>query len=157
MPTDRPPASASSVPAPEASGAETPVFVDANVFLRYLTNDVPEQADAVEACLERAASGQIRLATSVLVVAEVVSTLGSFYKRTKDQVRDAVLALCHTPGLDVEDADGLVQAAEWHAEKNVDFADAYHAAWMQGRGLTEAATFNLKHFRRFDGLDVNEP
>ena len=152
MPTDRPATSASVPPSPEA-----PVFVDANVFLRYVTNDIPEQADAVEALLDRAASGEIRLVTSVLVVAEVVWTLGSFYKRTKEQVRDAVLALCHTPGLDVEDRDGLVQAAEWHAEKNVDFADAYHAAWMQGRGLTEAATFNLKHFRRFDGLDVNEP
>ena len=133
------------------------MFVDANVFLRYLTDDVPEQADAVEAFLDRAAAGDLRLVTSALVVAEVVWTLGSFYKRTKEQVRDAVLALCHTPGLAVEDADGLVQAAEWHAEINVDFADAYHAAWMQARGLTEVATFNLKHFRRFDGLDAREP
>ena len=152
MPTDRP-ATSASVP----TALEAPVFVDANVFLRYVTNDIPEQADAVEALLDRAASGEIRLVTSVLVVAEVVWTLGSFYKRTKEHVRDAVLALCHTPGLDDEDRDGLVQAAEWHAEKNVDFADAYHAAWMQARGLTEARTFNLKHFRRSDGLDVNEP
>ena len=152
MPTDRPPASASTIPAPEA-----PVFVDANVFLRYLTNDIPEQADAVEAFLDRAASGEIQLVTSVLVIAEVVWTLGSFYKRTKEQVRDAVLALCHTPGLTVEDADGLVQAAEWHAEKNVDFADAYHAAWMGSRGLTDVRTFNLKHFRRFDALNTDSP
>ena len=152
MSTDRPPTSASTSPAPEA-----PVFVDANVFLRYLTNDVPEQADAVDAFLDRAALGEIRLVTSVLVIAEVVWTLGSFYKRSKDQVREAVLALCHTPGLDVEDADGLVQAAEWHAEHNVDFADAYHAAWVRARGLTEVATFNLRHFRRFDGLDAREP
>ena len=152
MPTDRPPASASTEPAPEA-----PVFVDANVFLRYLTNDIPEQADAVDAFLDRAASGEIRLVTSVLVVAEVVWTLGSFYKRTKEQVRDAVLALCHTPGLTVEDADGLVQAAEWHAEKNVDFADAYHVAWMTSRELIDVRTFNLKHFLRFDGLDVSAP
>ena len=157
MPTDRPPASATTGPTPEASGEAGPVFVDANVFLRYLTDDVPEQADAVEAFLDRAASGELRLVTSVLVVAEVVWTLGSFYKRSKDQVRDAVLALCHTPGLDVEDADGLVQAAEWHAETNVDFADAYHAAWTQSHGLTRVATFNLKHVRRFDGLDAREP
>ncbi|GAB5550166.1 MAG: PIN domain-containing protein [Sandaracinaceae bacterium] len=152
MPTDRPPAGGPDRPVPE-----TPVFVDANIFLRYLTNDVPEQADAVEAFLDRAASGEIQLVTSVLVIAEVVWTLGSFYKRTKEQVRDAVLALCHTPGLDVEDADGLVQAAEWHAEKNVDFADAYHAAWMISRGLTDVRTFNLKHFRRFDALTVDTP
>jgi predicted nucleic acid-binding protein len=153
MPTDRPPV-AKDAGAPDAV---SPVFVDANVFLRYLTNDVPDQADAVEVFLDRAASGELQLVTSVLVVVEVVWTLGSFYKRTKDQVRDAVLAICHTPGLEVEDADGLVQAAEWHADLNVDFADAHHAAWMGARGLTAVRTFNVKHFRRFDGLDVSAP
>ncbi|OZC01178.1 hypothetical protein BSZ36_18580 [Rubricoccus marinus] len=118
---------------------------------------MPEQADRVEALLDRAEAGEVRLVTSVLVMAEVVWTLGSFYGRTKPQVRDAVLVLCHTPGLDVEDADGIVQAAEWHAEKNVDFADAYHATWALARGLTDVRTFNLKHFRRFDGLDAQEP
>ncbi len=137
--------------------ADAPVFVDTNVFLRYLTDDIPEQADAAEALFDRASTGEVSLVTSALVVAEVVWTLGSFYKRTKTQVRDAVLALCHTPGLDVEDADSLVQAAEWHAELNVDFADAAHAAWMRARGLSEVRTFNIKHFRRFDGLSAKTP
>ena len=155
MPSDRPPAERSA----RSKNGETdgPAFVDANVFLRYLTNDVPEQANAVQALLDRAASGEVRLVTSVLAVSEVVWTLGSFYKRTKEQVRDAVLAICHTSGLVVEDANGLIQAAEWHAEKNVDFGDAYHAVWMQARGLTEARTFNLKHFRRFDTIQAAMP
>jgi len=152
MATDRPPL------APAGPGASRrQIFVDANVFLRYLTDDIPDQADAVQALLDRAASGEIRLVTSVLVVAEVVWTLSSFYKRSRSDVRDAVLALCHTPGLDVEDADALVQAAEWHVEKNVDFADAYHAAWVASRGIGEVATFNLKHFRRFAGLSAGKP
>ena len=155
MPTDRPPTSASA--SAETGEVRGPLFLDTNVFLRYLTNDVPEQADRVEALLDRAEAGEVRLVTSVMVMAEVVWTLGSFYGRTKPQVRDAVLVLCHTPGLDVEDADGIVQAAEWHAEKNVDFADAYHATWALARGLTDVATFNLKHFQRFDGLDAREP
>lgn len=99
----------------------------------------------------------VRLVTSTLVVAEVVWTLGSFYKRTKAQVRDAVFAICHTPGLAVEGADTLVQAAQWHADLNVDFADACHAAWMRAQGLLDVRTFNVRHFRRFDGLIVREP
>lgn len=166
MPTDRPSAGGPPVGGPlrpqaepGEAGTDGPgsVFVDANVFLRYLTDDVPEQADRVEALLDAAERGGVRLVTSVLVVAEVVWTLGSSYDRTKEQVREAVLVLCHTPGLDVEDADALVQAAEWHAEKNVDFADAYHAAWALARGLPDVRTFNLRHFRRFDGLDPRAP
>lgn len=155
MPTDRPPVGPAGSAASNDPGRS--IFVDANVFLRYLTNDIPEQADAVEAFLHQAAIGELRLVTSVLVVAEVVWTLGSFYRQTRGQVREAVLAICHTPGLTVEDADGLVQAAEWQAEKNVDFADAYHAAWMGARGLNEVRTFNLKHFRRFELLIAERP
>jgi predicted nucleic acid-binding protein len=33
-----------------------PLFVDTNVFLRFLTDDVPEQAAAVEALFRRAAA-----------------------------------------------------------------------------------------------------
>ena len=161
MPTDRPPvgpAAGAAAPYPGGGlGDAGPLFLDTNVFLRYLTDDVPGQADRVEALLDDAEAGRVRLVTSVLVMAEVVWTLGSFYKRTKDQVREAVLVLCHTPGLDVEDADSLVQAAEWHVEKNVDFADAYHATWALARGLKDVRTFNLRHFRRFDGLDPREP
>ena len=35
------------------------VFADTNLFLRYLTNDVPEQADVVERVLQMAAQNQI--------------------------------------------------------------------------------------------------
>ena len=155
MPVDRPPAG-SPADGPHGTTARR-LFVDANVFLRYLTNDIPEQADAAEAMLERAERGEVHLVTSVLVVAEVVWTLVSFYKRPREAVRDAVLALCHTPGLTVEGADLLVQAAEWHADENVDFADAYHAAWARAEGLDGVRTFNLKHFRRLDGPPAEPP
>jgi predicted nucleic acid-binding protein len=157
MPVDRPPAAPVTGESPASSGESGALFVDANVFLRLLTDDVPEQAAACDALLARAERGEVRLVTSVLVIAEVVWTLRSFYKQSRDQVRGAVLAICHTPGLDVEDAEALVQAAEWHAELKVDFADAYHAAWMQARGLSEVSTFNAKHFRRFEGVDVRVP
>ena len=141
--------------APDPAQQPAPVvFVDTNVFLRYLTNDVPEQADRVDELLARAEAGAVRLITSVLIVAEVLWMLRTFYRRSKPQVRDAVPALCHTPGLSVEDADGLVQAAEWHAEKNVDFADAYHVVRARALGAASVATFNAKHFRRFEGLTL---
>jgi len=36
-------------------------FIDTNLFLRYLTNDIPEEADRVENLLERAEAGEITL------------------------------------------------------------------------------------------------
>jgi predicted nucleic acid-binding protein len=56
------------------------LFIDTNVFLRYLTNDVPEQADAVERLLIQAMQGDVILVTNSLVIAEIVWALDSFYR-----------------------------------------------------------------------------
>lgn len=50
---------------------------DTNALLRYLTDDVPEQAEAVQRPLERAASGRVPLQTTTLVRAETMWTLES--------------------------------------------------------------------------------
>ena len=132
-------------------------FIDTNLFLRYLTNDIPEQADAVEVLLGRAEAGKVRLVTNRLVMAEVVWTLESFYKKTKAEVQGAVLAILNTPGLDLEARDQVLQAAIWYAEKNVDFIDACIAAQLFDDGPDSIYTFNRKHFGRFPHLQVREP
>lgn len=131
-------------------------FIDTNFFLRYLTNDVPEQADAVEVLLGRAEAGEVRLVTNRLVMAEIVWTLESFYKKSKAEARDAVLAILNTPGVEVEASNQILQAAIWYAEKNVDFIDACIAAQLFDDGPDDIYTFNRKHFGRFPHLRVRE-
>lgn len=132
-------------------------FADTNLFLRYLTNDVPEQAEAVEALLRRAAGGEIRLVTNALVIAEVVWALESYYRLPPAKVSNCVLAILNTPGLEVVESEVLFQAVLWYGEKRVDFADAYNAAWMVQRGITSAYTFDEKHFSRLDGITALVP
>ena len=132
-------------------------FADTNLFLRYLTNDVPEQASAVEGLLRRARAGEIKLVTSSLVIAEIVWTLESFYQLGREDVRGKVLAILNTPGLEVADATLVLQAVLWHAEKNVDFIDAYNAAWLLAQGLHTAYTFDSKHFGRLEGISALAP
>jgi len=133
------------------------VFVDTNLFLRYLTNDVPAQADAVEQLLHRASAEEIILVTNSLVVAEIVWTLESFYQLTRDEIREKVLAILNTPGLNVADADQILQAITWYVDYNVDFADAFNAVWLLDQGLTTVYTFDQKHFSRFAGVTVRVP
>lgn len=133
------------------------IFVDTNVFLRYMTNDVPEKADAVEELLMRAETGQVKLITNSLVIAEIVWTLASFYHLLKINIQEKVKAILNTPGVEVVDAGLVDLATRWYAEKNVDFIDAYNAAWMQGQGLQLACTFDSKHFSRFENLSIILP
>jgi predicted nucleic acid-binding protein len=133
------------------------VFADTNLFLRYLTNDVPAQAEAVETILQRAARGEISLVSTGLVMAEIVWTLESFYKQPRKRISDMLLAILNTPGLEVVDGDLVSQAAVWFANKNVDFIDAYNAAWMSRESVTTVCTFDRRHFERFGGLKVVLP
>ena len=133
------------------------VFADTNLFLRYLTDDVPAQADLVESLLQRAAQGQVQLATTSLVIAEIVWVLESYYEITRKEIQEKVLAILNTEGLEVEDADLILQAIGLYAEKNVDFIDAYNAAWMLKCGIRKAITFDQKHFNRFEGITAEPP
>lgn len=133
------------------------LFADANLFLRYLTNDVPEQADAVEQLLRRSESDGPVLVTNALVMAEIVWTLDTFYHLPRNDIKDKVLAILNTPGLDVVDGELMLQAMTWFTEKNVDFIDAYNAAWMRSLELKIACTFDQKHFSRLEGITVMVP
>jgi predicted nucleic-acid-binding protein len=133
------------------------VFADTNLFLRFLTNDVPKQADAFERILRQAFNGEITLALNSLVIAEIVWTLESYYGLEPEQVQEKILAILNTPGLEIAEGDLIAQAVLWHVEKGVDFIDAYNAAWMLERDLHKIVTFDRKHFSRFEDVDIFVP
>ena len=136
--------------------AET-CFVDTNLFLRYLTNDVPAQADAVETLLQRAAKGKVNLITTSMVIAEIVWTLESHYEIEKKEIQAMVLGILNTDGLEVVDSYLILQAIVPYADKNVDFIDAFNAAWMVRNDVDKVYTFDQKHFYRFEGIRVEVP
>jgi predicted nucleic acid-binding protein len=118
---------------------------------------VPEQADAVEELLRKAANGEVTLVTNTLVMAEIVWTLESFYRLERTDIKEKVIAILNTPGLKVVEANLVLQAITGYVEKNVEFIDAYSVAWMLSHGITSAYTFDRKHFNRFDGITVHIP
>lgn len=132
-------------------------FVDTNIFLRYLTNDVPDQADAVEELFRLAAGGAVHLITNTLVIAEIVWTFESYYRLSREDIHSKVLAILNTPGLEVTDSDLILQAITWYKEKNVDFLDGYNGAWSVSQGMKIAYTFDQKHFSRLEGIFVKVP
>ncbi len=132
-------------------------FVDTNIFLRYLTDDIPEQAQAVTALLKAAQAGRASLRTSALVIAEIVWTLESYYELPKGEIARLVLGILNTTGLAVEHDDIIAEAVVLYAETNVDYADAYNACWMRRHGLSDIYTFDRKHFARLSDVHPRSP
>ncbi len=130
------------------------LFVDTNVFLRFLTNDDPAKAKRAETLFRDATRGKIQLATSLLVIAEIIWTLESFYKLEKSDIAAKVEKILNTPNLECPETPLLFMALDLYVHANIDFVDAYDAFHMRERGLTKILTYDRKHFDRVPWVEI---
>ncbi len=130
------------------------VFVDTNLFLRYLTNDIPEKAVLLETLLKKAESGQIILVINSLVIAEIVWTLQSFYKFSKKKIDETVSSIAASDLFEIAERDILLQTLEDFHTLNIDFIDAYIGNWMKNQNIHQICTLNQKDFHRMTGIEV---
>lgn len=132
-------------------------FLDANIFIRYLTNDDPEKADRVEKLLDLAAAGEMRLLTTELVLAEVVWVLESFYGLNNSVIGPMIKAIIATPGLEVINGALVEKAVAYYMALNIDFIDGYIAAVMERHNVTEIFSYDKKHLARIKAIQRKEP
>ena len=133
------------------------LFVDANVFLRYLTDDDREKADRVATVLSRAAKGDVKLVTTELVLAEVVWVLESSYGLKNREIVPLIRGILATPGIEVVNGDPVGRALDIYHTDNVDFVDGYIAAVMEARKIREILSFDRKHMARIRTITRREP
>ena len=133
------------------------LFVDANVFLRYLTDDDREKADRVATVLSRAAKGDVKLVTTELVLAEVVWVLESSYGLKNREIVPLIRGILATPGIEVVNGDLVGRALDIYQTDNVDFVDGYIAAVMEARKIREILSFDRKHMARIRTITRREP
>jgi len=131
-------------------------LLDTNVLIRHLTADHPEQSPRASAFLRRVEAGQVRVWTTWAVVFEAVFTLERVYRRSKAEVRDALVPLLELPGLRLPGKRRLRRVLDLYVDLNLPFADAYHAVWMEERGISEIISFD-RDFDRIPGIVRREP
>lgn len=126
------------------------VFIDTNLFIRYLVNDVPSQADQVDRLFDLAEDGQIALITGPPVFFEIAWTLKSFYGMDRKGIYECLSAIIGIPGLEIPDLEIIEDTLELYNNTSADFSDAYIAVLSKSLKADEIATFNLKHFKSLD-------
>jgi uncharacterized protein len=132
-------------------------FVDTNVFLRYLTNDDPAKADRVETTLKKAIAGELRLITNLMVAAELVWTLESYYGLPKQEICEKLAVLLNTPNLDLPEKQRILKALALYGQRNIDFIDAYNAYFAKENAISVILSYDKKHFGRIDWVQRHEP
>jgi predicted nucleic acid-binding protein len=106
----------------------TRYLVDTNVLLRFLSGQPPEQAGAARKLFERAASGEVVLDVSPIIVAEAFYTLHSFYGVERKTAAEKLSLLLQQHGVKLRDADAVFPALECIQTANVGFGDAFLAS-----------------------------
>lgn len=134
-------------------------FLDANIILRYLTDDIPQKAERCLSLFQRADEGEIELTTSETIIAEVVYVLSSpkLYDLAPERIRDLLLPILDLKGLKLPASHHLYhQALELYATQGIDFEDALAVAHMRDKEIDEILSYD-QHFDRIESITRVEP
>jgi predicted nucleic acid-binding protein len=131
-------------------------FIDANIFVRYLTKDDPQKAESCFRLFEKAKHNEVELTTSEAVIAEVVYILSSkrLYKVSRQEIRIRLYPLLSVPGLRLLHKRQLLRALDLYSSNNIDFEDALSVAIMERQAITDIYTYD-KDFDRIRGSTIN--
>ena len=130
------------------------VVIDTNLLVRYLINDDQKKAEAVDNLLDKAMKGEVRIVVPSVVIAELVWVLESFYQMKAAAILELVEAIVNTSGLDVIDKSMVISALRLYKNRNIDFIDAWIIEFAKERGIKTIYTFDKKHFRDIEGIEV---
>jgi len=97
--------------------------IDTNIILRYLTNDVPSQAEKVKKCFQEATRGKIQFEILTITVVEIIYQLENWYNLTKEETCKKLLALFSPDWMTIKEKGVIFEALNLYRLKNIDYVD----------------------------------
>ena len=131
-------------------------IIDANIILRYLTNDVPDKAKQAEELLKKVEAGAEEVFLPDIILADIVWILEGYYKQPRELIRDWIAAIISLQGLEFSDKSIALDALDIYVDKGVDWSDAFAASQMFATRMYEIYSFD-KRFSNIDGIVRLEP
>lgn len=138
-------------------------FVDTNIFIRFLTRDDEEKADACLLLLKKARSGEVKLQTTESVITEIVYILSSkkLYKLSRLDILEKVALILKIRGLTIPHKRILLRALDVYSQTALDFEDAVLIAHMQRTKSRELFSYDagfdkIPSVRRLEPLNISK-
>jgi predicted nucleic acid-binding protein len=134
-------------------------FIDANVFLRFLTRDDERKAEACFRLFQRLQAGREEATTSEAIVAEVVYVLSSraVYALPAGEISARLRPLLSMRGLKLPHKRNYLRALDVYATfPFLDFEDALAVAQMERLKIDIILTYD-RDFDRVPAISREEP
>ena len=129
--------------------------LDANVVLRFLRNDDPQQSPAAKRLIEAGKAGHAVLLLSPVTIAEVFYALRASYKMARPEVAKLLGNLLRSSVFEIEHEARVLDAMDRVERSNVDFGDAYLAATAV-EAKEAVASFD-DDFKKFSDVKLHVP
>jgi len=98
--------------------------LDTNSLLRYLLDDIKEQAQETEKILLSAQQGRVKVVITVIVIMELVYALLKFYKWDRETVCENIKKLVCISLVEVEKREIVIEALGIYETGNISFVDS---------------------------------
>ncbi len=135
------------------------LFLDTNIFLRYLTRDDEEKAQACFALLQAVKRGEEQVTTSEVVLAEVCYVLSSRarYGLSPADIAARLRPIISLRGFTLAHKRRFLRALDLYSSYPfLDFEDALTVAQLEQQGIRELISYDTD-FDRIPGVTRQEP
>lgn len=132
-------------------------FIDANIFIRYLTGDDAIKAKQCLGLFRQVKQNEVTITTSEAIIAEVVYVLSSkMYKLSRSDIVVRLRPLLTLSSLKLPYRKVFLRALELYAHHTVDFEDCLTAAHMERQKITNIYSYD-KDFDTIASIKRLEP
>lgn len=101
----------------------TAVVADTNIFLRFLTKDVPDQAKLVVNRFIQAQEEKIVICLLHITLIEILFHLERWYKLAKPDAVNKIILIVSQPWIKVENKNAVLAALSLYRQHNIDLVD----------------------------------
>lgn len=131
-------------------------IIDANIILRYLTNDVQDQAERAGELLAKVEAGSEEVLLPDIILADIIWVLEGYYKQSREQIREWITTILSMRGLRFSDKSVALDALDIYVDVGIDWSDAFVTGQMINHGIMEIYSFD-RHFDRIGATKKIEP
>jgi len=117
------------------------LHLDANVILRFLRNDVPQQSQTAAELFKHAQTKELRLIVSPVIVLEVFYVLAKVYAMPRPSAANILQTLLTSGFVTCDDGGVTLDALGRITGNKISFGDAYLAA-AAARAKEELVSFD---------------
>ena len=126
------------------------IFIDTNVFLRFLFADNNKQTEEAKIIFEQASEGKIIVFTSLIVFFEIYWLLKSLFKKSKEEICIILRRILEMRFLIFAEYGTLGKAIDVYQKTNLDLEDSYNLIYAKSNKAIGFKTFDKTLLKRFN-------